>query len=103
MQTLFPNAPATDYLQVVSASSNGAVIGLYNSSGNLDYANSGNNPFLSVVNGGAFDTGNNPATWIGSFSGLDTAEGANSVAVYEATIQAGTSAGVPYYAILSIQ
>jgi hypothetical protein len=90
--------PATDYLQVVSASSSGAVIGLYNSSGQLDYATT-TNPFFSVVNGGAFDEANNPATWIGSFSGLDTAEGPNSVAVYEAA----TQSGVPYYAIVSIQ
>ena len=98
VQDLFPNAPSTDYLQVVSASSGGAVIGLYTSAGTLDYANAANNPFLSVVNGGAFDTGNTPATWIGNFSGLDTGTGTNSVAVYEAT-----TGGVPYYAIMSIQ
>ncbi len=111
-QELFHNTaiPSTDYLQVVSASSSGAVIGLYcvagtagtscaNSTSNgLDYANAGNNPFLSVVNGGAFDEGNNPATWIGALSGLDTGEGNPSVAVYMATAN-----GVPYYGILSIQ
>ena len=98
VQTLFPLAPAGDYLQVVSSSGSGAVLGLYNTSGDLDYANSNNNPFFSVVNGGSFDEGNNPATWIGSFSGLDTGEGVGSVSVWQ-----GEANNVPYYAIVSIQ
>lgn len=96
-QTFFPSAPSTDTLAVVSTTSGSTVLGLYNSSGNIDTVTS-TNPYVSIVAGNAFKASNGNSI---GFGGLSTGSSKN-VAVYQATVTAN-GASQNYYAVVAMQ
>lgn len=86
---------AGDTLKVYSVTSNSAVLGVYDSNGNLDYSKTNGNPFVTIANGGAFKT---DGTWLG-LSGLATGK---TIGVYQAP---ATQSGITtqYFVIISAQ
>lgn len=88
------NIPTTDHWAVVSTTSSSVVIGLYNSSNNIDTVGGQiPNPYVSVVAGAAFagSTGDNLG-----FSGLNSGS-TDNVSLWQANIN-----GQNYYAVVAL-